>query len=261
MQIKRIAMYIILSLVLTSSRGIRIGDVEGAYVIENDANQNSKYSFVDREFVDMAHENSWIKIKYPEVQGVMENKDKVNEMIKESAIEYIDNSYGKDYSDLQAKIDYFITDASDSKLSIVFLGEGFVKTAAHPNNIIYSLNINIPSANKIKLNDIYRIDESFVDLYLENAKKQLSPQLFSSFEGLSNEEILNGLRQIDDENSGVYSFFTKDSVIISYPVAHVFGDHIEVAIPKSTLGPLEIDHNSISQEMVIKKQPIYLCAV
>ena len=126
-----------------------------------------------------------------------------------------------------------ITCVSDDLISIVFEGYLNQKTAAHPVGVFFTLNINRKTGERIRLKDIYTVDEACYDIFLKYAREQVPQelsQLISVEELFSKDFFLSGM-----DTAGYWAYFTDTGVGISCPVPHVAGDHMEIEIPYSAL--------------------------
>jgi hypothetical protein len=190
--------------------------------------------FIKEEYIFDSLENSDIKIVYPQIEGLDSDYTDINEMIKSTAIETINRYYGDQSDQLACSITYKISFQEENIVSIIFEGFGSIKTAAHPNHIYYTLNIDLSQSKKIMARDFYSFDDEFVIIFLDNAKKQLPEDIFTYVE--NNKDMLyEYFQDIDGDTSITYSCFTPDGLCISIPTIYVIGDHAEVLVPYSEL--------------------------
>lgn len=191
--------------------------------------------------------HSHIVIKYPTLQGI--GFEKSNKLIKNYILRYVSEGYGNDYSDLDLTMDYQISFENESFISIVFKGFENVKSAAHPEDLFLTLNINLKNGTKIRLFDLYTINSNFKNIYFEAAKKQV-PESFA--------EVKNDWLQVVDElekdswytdwnfkhaddiydgSIGIQSYLTPNGLGLSTPVIFAYGSHFETVIPYSNIAP------------------------
>jgi hypothetical protein len=186
--------------------------------------------------------NSHIEIKYPILQG--KGYEKSNKLIETYIQSFISEMYGSDYSDLDLTMDYSISFHNQFVISIVFKGDGYVKTATHPNDWFLTLNIDLIDGKQFKLSDIYKTSDNFMKIYFDTAKKQV-PERFAEnnkdwFEVI--EELKKNLEINTNENfkhadsfGGVQSYLTPIGLGLSMPVVFAIGDHFETEIPYSDI--------------------------
>lgn len=179
-----------------------------------------------------------ILIKYPELIG--ENFDKINKLIKYTALKYVvwqeENAGINNTLDITGEITFM-----DSKyISIVFKGLINITTYAYPTNAFYTLTIDIPNNKVVTLAEQFRIDDSFVSL----VRQKLTEQIRLKYEADQVQDVENWLNSTYDDNrlkealnsadsdgqTGICSFLTNDSLGISIPILHVLGDHLEAYI-------------------------------
>lgn len=177
-------------------------------------------------------------IKYPKVSGISDSKkqEEINNTLKDGALKvfkYYDNSDGL----LELNISYKIVLMDKNILSIQYSGIGYVSTAAHPNNLFYTTNINIKTGNRLRLNDIINIDKDFAEKFMSGKFKALDPQKNEAIKHLSAETIFDYFKEADsldntgsNKQSDAFSYLTPDSLGISISVSHSTGDHAEFEI-------------------------------
>lgn len=140
-----------------------------------------------------------------------------------------------DYSNYWIELEVSQIAAEGSHRSFLFEGILNCKTAAHPADLFFVLNVDIDSCQKIWFRDRYAIDG---DLYQTFAKAAYDrfvedaggwPEGWGSFEEelCSETAFLDGLRS----ESGFSWYPVEEGVIVSYPVSFSMGDHMEVLVP------------------------------
>ena len=149
--------------------------------------------------------------------------------------------YETDYSTYAFGVDYRVTSYTDDILSIVFEGMINLKQSAHPTHVFFTLNIDLKNEQIIHFEDRYVVDDALYDTFAEYAQKDLMemaqsdvwPENWDSFSEMfcSKESFLNAITSANAS----HFYFTEQGVGISYPVAHVMGDHLETVIPYSEL--------------------------
>ncbi|HEX9061681.1 MAG TPA: hypothetical protein VF941_15980 [Clostridia bacterium] len=177
-------------------------------------------------------------IKYLKVSDLSDVKrqEQINNILKDEALKvfrYYDNSDGI----LELNISYKIVLMDKDILSIQYSGIGYVSTAAHPNNLFYTTNINMRTGNKLRLNDIINIDKDFAEKFISGKFKALEPHKNEAIKHLSIETILAYFKEADsldntgsNKQSDVFSYLTPDSLGISISISHSTGDHAEFEI-------------------------------
>lgn len=149
--------------------------------------------------------------------------------------------YETDYSTYALGVDYRVTSYADDILSIVFEGMINLKQSAHPTHVFFTLNIDLKNEQILRFEDRYVVDDALYDTFAEYAQKAILELSqydewqanWDSFSEMycSREKFLNGMTSM----IGFHFYFTEQGVGISYPVAHVMGDHMETVIPYSEL--------------------------
>ena len=134
------------------------------------------------------------------------------------------------YLDLSCRVTY----EHEDFVSIVFEGLYNMKTAAHPVNLLFSLNINRYTNERVMLKDIWPLDDVFYDTYRSLAQAALTTKFgedISIDDLLKKDSLLNGLQT--EKEYCVY--YTQSGMVISIPVIYALGDHFETEIPYQML--------------------------
>jgi len=189
--------------------------------------------------------NKNITVNYPQIINLGDtNKQKsINEIIKSEALKVL-NYHNDNTDDLTLNINYEIKWKSGNLLSLQYSGVGYSKGVAHPNNLLYTTNINLDKVAKLKLTDIVKVDQTLVNKFKNGTyKSQQTPdqslkaaaeesvQLLTTDTLIKNFNNADSLDNIGTENqSDTFSYFTKDSLGISVGISHAAGDHAEFEI-------------------------------
>ncbi|ROR23416.1 uncharacterized protein DUF4163 [Mobilisporobacter senegalensis] len=223
-------------------------------VERNNANNNGKADDENSyEIIEGTYEEKEVKIKYPQVSNLKNNskQNEINELIKERALKVLNDYEG--YTDkLTLDIAYDIKYKDAGLLSVAFMGVGYVEGGAHPSNIFYTANIDMKDGKILKLSDVFKINEKFIqklkkgkyvpyesDLKLENEI------IANELNMYSNDNLISYLKKADEvKNNELYAFsyFTKDSLGVSINVPYAIGDHMELEIKYKELDGLRTNH-------------------
>ncbi|MBE6763021.1 MAG: hypothetical protein E7553_01495 [Ruminococcaceae bacterium] len=143
-----------------------------------------------------------------------------------------------DYSDCFVNIDCEITCNTEERISVLFEGMFNRKTAAHPLNCLFTLNIDPATGNRLMFGNVYAVNDGLYDCFRTYAEKALAVK--------ADEQWMNGtefsvlcprerfLQGLEDEIE-YQTYFTQTGVGFSYPVAHALGDYQTVEIPYEEL--------------------------
>lgn len=207
-------------------------------------NWPTKYHIITETYIAF-NDTMDIAIRYPQIidLGDEERQNRLNELIKKEAIPGQFLNYD-DKRLFTLPIDYKITWQSDNLLSIQYFGMGYVKGTPHPNHFFYTTNIDIVQVKKVKLKDIVRIDEGFVEKYRNEDIKTVSPHpgalsgkkiLIDSTPFKTAADTIRHFNEADKVDSkgrleGTYCYFTPYSLGISVDAPHFMGGHAEFEI-------------------------------
>jgi len=209
------------------------------------------------------YKNANITVSYPQISNLADNdkQTRINNLIKAAVFddygitEMIKTGfipiYDEPVENLTMDVTYTIELQNTNILSIKYLGEAYVKNAAHPYNELYTTNIDISNENILKLPDIVRIDQAFVNAFRKGTYipwfeisgddiKQLNAAISTAMSDYNDSGLKTAFEQSDKtEVSGnpysVYCYLTKEGIVVSISVAHVTGDHAEFEIPYNSI--------------------------
>lgn len=148
-----------------------------------------------------------------------------------------------DYSDCFVNIDCEITCKTEERISVLFEGVFNRKTAAHPLNCLFTLNIDPATGERLMFENVYAVNDGLYDCFRTYAEKALTVK--------ADEQWMNGtefsvlcprerfLQGLEDEKE-YQTYFTQTGVGFSYPVAHALGDYQTVEIPYEELNTFRL---------------------
>lgn len=195
----------------------------------NDSDDNS-YEIIKKTFTSPG-----VKITYPQITRLSDpyRQEKINQLIKTEALKVL-QYYPEAKQELSLKIDDEIKWKNENLLSIQYSGVGYMKGAAYPNNLFYTTNINIPQGRKLQLKDLVIIDETLINKFKSGGLKALKPEHNDILQGLTDNELIEKLNKADSPDypsgSDIFSYFTKNSLGLSFSAPHALGDHAEFEI-------------------------------
>ena len=134
------------------------------------------------------------------------------------------------YSAYYLYISSHVSFESENMISIIFTGNHNNKAAAHPNEVFFSINVAVQTAERIGVADVYSIDDTLYDVFLRyvNTERIAHDELLS-LNIFEKDMLLEGIA-LEPEKE-IYSYFTSTCIGISYPVAYALGNHVEAEIP------------------------------
>ena len=200
--------------------------------VEAGANKSFAYDISSKTF-----QQNKSKITYPVVESTDVDKTKrANELIKSEALKGL-KYYEDAGADFSLDISYQVKLKGSKLVSIQYQGVGSVKGAAHPNNLFYTTTINVETGERVKLQDLVKIDESFATTLKSGKWKALKSEQSAALNAFSTAELMKRLLAADsldsigtDQQSDTFSYLTKDALGISLNVGHAAGDHAEFEI-------------------------------
>jgi len=180
-----------------------------------------------------------IKVNYPQISNLsdQEKQHKINKLIKEAIFKIIkDNSDSNSNDFLTLEIKYAIKLKSPRILSIQYLGYQHYQTAAYPNNLFYSTNIDVEKGIKLKLSEVVNINHDFLKIFKSKGKpRYMAGEAFDQDTilvakdyiktDLSDAELIKNFQEDDCP-----FYFTKSALGIVIFVTHAMGDNWEFEI-------------------------------
>lgn len=214
--------------------------------------------FTDSKSTDILKYN----IEFPQLSGLsdVDKQSRINSTLKDEAIKVL-KYYEEPTGFVEVNIDYKVVLETTNVLSIQYSGVGFVNTAAHPNNLFYTTNINIKAGERLRLLDIVNIDGDLANKFTKGEFQALWPEQGEALQHITNEEIKRNFEDADtldyigtEKQSDVFSYFTNDSLGISVSVSHAIGDHAEFEIKYKDIKDNIKTENEIWNELLKPNQ-------
>lgn len=185
-----------------------------------------------------------INVIYPSIAGLeaIDKQNIINKLLKEESLSFV-HIMNESKDTLNYELDYRVIYQDNNIISIIFSGYRYMEEALYPVDVFYTLNVDLHNVKKLVLGDMVSIDENFVNVYIENLKKDKGDELINFaceylLKSLSSEDFMNGFTESDmpyGSSKYVYSYFTGSSIGISWEVPHSIGDHVEVEVPIEVL--------------------------
>jgi hypothetical protein len=210
----------------------------------------SGLSTTDLNFTEKTYTNGTVTIKYPQLTGMTDSaaQEKLNKIISDAALRDLDSL--KNESDTEYELNYMLTYKSPNVISIYFDGYMYAQGAAHPNQFLYSVSIDVTKQKSITLKDLVKIDESFVDMMLSSNFSSTSYDMTSELQSAIKDELVQmdtdswiaELNNADSIGTSTFSYLTDDALVISVSVPHVMGDHVEIQLKYKDLTKYKTDN-------------------
>lgn len=206
-----------------------------------DTAQSSNQSVVAYGLTENVYKNKNITVNYPQITNLGNNNKQsaINNLIKNDVVTYVNKNIAGDSS---LKLNYSVKLQTPELLSIEYFGVASAPNTAHPNNIFYTTNMDVRNVRKLRLPDIARVDENLVNAFKKGQYVSLEPKNSDLQSGvteyvsdISTSDLIKYFNQADNFDinqnpSSVFSYLTKDSIVISINVSHALGDHAEFSI-------------------------------
>lgn len=207
-------------------------------------NQSNQSGYILQERV---FKNNGTSVSYPIIISG-DNKEKVdslNDIILGdinkilsiySADAFLPHTEGPDVFLLDTlRIRYDIMRNDNNYLSIFYTADFYSPYAAYPTQAVYTTNIDVQKARRIKLADIIDVDDNFINDFLLWKPVDINPMYIQGIRdyilGLGLETIRRGFSFSDiigPENFlGIFSYLKPDKIGISISMPIYLGNHAE----------------------------------
>ena len=220
---------------------------------------------------------------YPQFKETTPNANELNGLILgfvKDALQRLERGFGgnlKDYPEdwgwnwaepeythNAMNISYNITRNDSNYLSVTFEGWFHHIKAAYPSHLFYSLTIDKVNVKIIFIDDLYCIDDDFIEFFQSNINELVREGLARKFQILPDDisdDVVKIILEASNNNNfseikgkltsnGEYSypfFLTDEAVGISISIPHVMGDHFEILISYDELSKYLIDSNLLKE--------------
>ncbi|MDR2559760.1 MAG: DUF4163 domain-containing protein [Oscillospiraceae bacterium] len=188
------------------------------------------------------HENNNIRIEYPQINELLDRElqARINTIIEAWALEILQTyDYEDTLEHINIDIEYEVTRSSDNLLSIVFRGTAFTENMPHPGHILYTVNVDTVVGVEVALIDMIVLGDEFVQIFREHGTAARIPEAEEYIKDNDDEYLLGMFRNSDMfDDSGTFSYYTDDAVVISFYVPHVIGGYAEFEINYSDLAEI-----------------------
>ncbi len=173
------------------------------------------------------------------VQAMLSYCQNAADALREEALQYgYDDLYQNASCSLHVS-DYEITRNDADYLSIVWHGEYFLSSAAHPNLFAQGLVIDKNTMTMVTLSDLYEMTPEFYEVIQNEASARTAAALVQKFGG-TEADYANAAPSIYEFvlpmagetiiDSHMFAL-TDSGIIVDAIILHVFGDYVEIHIP------------------------------
>ncbi|MDR3543265.1 MAG: hypothetical protein P4L69_20235 [Desulfosporosinus sp.] len=205
------------------------------------------------------------KISYPQVSNLSNEKKQevINQLIKNDILK---SFYGGEENGLTWEVDYKVKLQDANLLSIVYSGIRNNKGTPHPTRMYYTTNIDVSKGIKLTLSDIVNINKNLTVLFkkadligIDN--KEMNSAIGGYVGKIDANDLVkyfnqsDGVPSTDENESGTFSYLTKDALGISVQTIYACGDHAEFEIKYKDLADnLKSDNATLNTFFGLQKK-------
>lgn len=150
----------------------------------------------------------------------------INALLTATLYDYFTKLYGEDLNNQTIHVEYDIKFLNNYLSSIVFYGMSHAQSAAHPTNIMFSVNLLMKELQIVRFSDIIVINDEFVQKFVGCWKEQNPKEIAEYIDDFSMDELTELLKGDD-----VYCYFSNNKIGVIMEVPHAIGDAISATIP------------------------------
>lgn len=212
-----------------------INEVEQPRVYEKLENNHKTNKIID-EILTSKEINKKYEIIIPKMLGIKDKvkENKLNSLIVKNSLKILNLYKHKDSYDM--KVNYNISLLNNNVLSVIYRGAVMFDDTAHPNQIYYSINIDLKNEKILKLSDIVIVDEKLVMGFKNRKFKSLWKAQGEAID--FNKMDIDYIKQ-NFENSDSFSpykdnwfsYLKSDSLVVVMPVTYALGGYACFSIP------------------------------
>lgn len=199
-------------------------------------------------FEEKLYSEGTVAIKYPQIIDMADSaaQEKLNKIISEAAL--------KDLSFLESgteyELNYEVTFNNPSFISMYFDAYSYTPGAAHPNQFLRTVTIDVEKQETVPLQALVSVSVSFVDVLFNGKYRSQSYEMTDEYETaikdylteMDSESWVNDLKNADSDSAVVYSYLDENALVISVSVPHVMGDHVEISLTFKDLEGYQTDN-------------------
>jgi hypothetical protein len=178
------------------------------------------------------HEENNIRISYPQIDGLRDTEiqSRINSVIQAWALEILEDYDEETRGELALEVEYEVTRTGDSLMSTVFRGTAFIEGMPYVSKIFYTVNVDIVVGVEVALVDMVTLGDEFIAIFREHATTELAEA--DEYIKANTDEALHAMLRSSDMfgESGVFSYYTDDAVVISFYVPNAIGGHAEFTL-------------------------------
>ena len=117
------------------------------------------------EVVKETYTDRAISINYPQISKMSdaEMQDRLNQLLKSEALSILNDYDAIDLEKLTVKLDYVIGRQNTELLSVQLTGSRYLKGAPYPTALFQSINLEMQSGRKLRLQEIVQVNDQFVE--------------------------------------------------------------------------------------------------
>jgi len=223
--------------------------------------EDTQYFIESRRFYIFDDENdNYIDIVYPQIGGISDGflTERINLLLHDTAF-YVLTGYGNNVTGLKNFVTFEIAWAGEMFLSVKFDIYFFGKRAAYYNELLFTANIDMRTGEPLRLTDFFVIDDRFVDVFrtcaiIDSVEYHIFQEAYEYVLCYSDEELARVLGEADNplEQSSFRdysSYFTDNTLGISFGTLHALGTYAEVVISYHDLLDCIATENDIWREL------------
>lgn len=150
--------------------------------------------------------------------------------------EFLERFDKREYTEYCVELEGTVTRSDEEIVSIKFEGLINYMTAAHPNHVLITVNIDKATGERVLFSDRYSVTDELYYIFLRYAQKEIDSVVGEGVVSVEEQYCKKDsfIKGISDEST-VCVYYSGESIFISYEVPFAVGGHREARVPLSEL--------------------------
>lgn len=176
------------------------------------------------------------EVRFPELVSASTDYGAVNQLIKETVHEQLEQLLAEGATDVSIQLDYSISISTNELLCILYEGMLSGETSAHATNFAFSVIISPAAKASVDPMTIFKPDAQWMLSFREQLLTNQNPERFSDEQWELVAEYIGS--HTDEEIEEILArdlsktiAFREDGVVVLFPTAHALGDYVKIFVP------------------------------